>query len=91
MPKRCPGHRRPIEKGPERAGSTKPLRLEFGSMRPRVLLHGLLALPGLTVLVMYAGSGDGRIPVTSSVADPVLVRRLAAGASDELLEKLGLE
>jgi hypothetical protein len=47
-------------------------------MRPRVLLHGLLALPGLTVLVMYAGSGDGRIPPPSDVADPVLVRRVAA-------------
>jgi hypothetical protein len=53
-------------------------------MRPRVLLHGLMALPGLTVLVMYAGSGDERVPPPSEVADPVLVRRVAV-SNDELL------
>lgn len=53
-------------------------------MRPRVLLQGLLALPGLTVLAMYAGSG-GAVPPPSDVGDPVLVRRMAAASNDELL------
>jgi hypothetical protein len=53
-------------------------------MRPRVLLHSLVALPGITVMVMYAGSGDERILPPSDVGDPVLVRRSAA-ANEELL------
>jgi hypothetical protein len=36
-------------------------------MHPRALLHGLLALPGLTVLIMYAGSGDERAPGPSGM------------------------
>lgn len=54
-------------------------------MRPRVLLHGLLALPGLTVLIMYAGSGDERVPPPPDVEDPVLVRRLVTAPNDELV------